>query len=103
MLWRPHDRHRNILTWTHSARLSCLSGPCPIDPADDLMARDDRHLWVGQVAIDDMQIRAADAASGGFFAGVVRKKLRLDPDIGEGRGRTRLGDLALSPVHTKPT
>ena len=29
-----------------------------------LMARDDRHLWVGQVAIDDMQIRAADAASG---------------------------------------
>ena len=40
---------------------ACADG---IDPANDLMARDDRNLRVGQFAIDDMQIGAADAAGG---------------------------------------
>src|SRR5580658_6365453 len=33
-----------------------------LDPAYDLMPRNDRQLGVGQLAVDDMQIGAADAA-----------------------------------------
>ena len=40
------------------------ASPDRIDPADDFVTRDDRHLRVGQFAIDDMQVRAADAAGG---------------------------------------
>jgi hypothetical protein len=32
-----------------------------IDPPDDFVTRDDRDLWVRQFAIDDMQIRPANA------------------------------------------
>jgi len=53
------------------------AGPNRIDPADDLMARDDRHLWVGQLAIDDMQIRAADAAGGHLHANLARPGLPI--------------------------
>jgi len=35
------------------------------------VAGDDRHLWVGQLAIDDMQIRAADAAGGHLHANLA--------------------------------
>ena len=42
------------------------AGPDRIDPADDLMAGNDRHLWVGQLPIDDMQIRTTDAAAATF-------------------------------------
>ena len=35
-----------------------------IDAADDLVARDDRHNRVWQFAIDDMQVRPADATRG---------------------------------------
>ena len=48
-----------------------------IDPADDLVARDDRHLRVGQFAIDDMQIGAADAAGGHLHANFARSGLRV--------------------------
>jgi len=33
-----------------------------IDPADDLMTWNDRHFRIGQFAVDDMQVGAADAA-----------------------------------------
>jgi hypothetical protein len=35
-----------------------------IDPADDLMARDDGHRRVRKLAVDDVQVRAADTAGG---------------------------------------
>ncbi len=35
-----------------------------IDPADDLVAGDDRHDGIGQLAVDDVQIGPADAAGG---------------------------------------
>jgi hypothetical protein len=40
-----------IDAWTHSG-----------DTADDFVAGDDRQARLGQVAIDDMQVGAADAA-----------------------------------------
>ena len=52
-------------------------GPDRIDPADDLMAGDDRHPWVGQLAIDDMQIRAADAAGGHLHSNLARPGLPI--------------------------
>ena len=63
---------------TRSPRLQPFdAGPDRIDPADDLMARDDRHLRVGQLAIDDMQIRAADAAGGHLHANLARPGLPI--------------------------
>jgi hypothetical protein len=53
------------------------AGPDRIDPANDLMARDDRHLWIGQLAIDDMQIRAADAAGGHLHSNLARPGLLI--------------------------
>jgi hypothetical protein len=41
------------------------------------MARDDRHLWVRQLAIDDMQIRAADAAGGYLDANLALARLPI--------------------------
>ena len=38
------------------------AGADRIDPANDLMARDNRNVRVGQFAVDDMQVGAADAA-----------------------------------------
>jgi hypothetical protein len=36
------------------------------DPTNNLVAGNDRQHWVRQLAIDDMQVRAADAAGGDF-------------------------------------
>ena len=38
------------------------AGADRIDPANDLMARDNRNVRVGQFAVDDMPVGAADAA-----------------------------------------
>jgi hypothetical protein len=40
------------------------ASPERVDPTNDLVTRDDRHPRVGQLAIDDMQVRTADAARG---------------------------------------
>jgi hypothetical protein len=48
-----------------------------IDPANDLVAGDDRHAWVGQLTIDDMQIRPADAAGGYFDSKFARSRLAI--------------------------
>jgi hypothetical protein len=53
------------------------TGPNRIDSADDLMARDNRQLWVRQLAIDDMQIRAADAAGGHLHSNLARPRLPI--------------------------
>ncbi len=44
------------------------SGSDNIDPADDFVTGDDRHKRVRKFAVDDMQIRAADAAGGDLDA-----------------------------------
>ena len=41
----------------------CDIGADRIDPSDDLMSRNNRQFRIGQFAIDDMEIGAADAAS----------------------------------------
>ncbi len=57
---------RNADALTHAQPLDAL--PDRIDPADDLVAWDDRHNRVGQLAIDDMQVRATDAAGGHYHS-----------------------------------
>ena len=44
------------------ARRERDAGARRLDPADDFVTRDDRQLGIGQVAVDDVQVRAADAA-----------------------------------------
>ncbi len=53
------------------------AGPDCLDPADDLVARDDRQFWVRKLAIDNMQIRAADAARGHLHADLARPGLPI--------------------------
>src|ERR1019366_5441052 len=64
---------RNADAFT-DAQLLDASPDC-IDPADDLVARNDRHLRVGQLAIDDMQVGAADAVSGHLHPDLPRPGL----------------------------
>jgi hypothetical protein len=40
------------------------AGPNRVDPPNDLVAWDDWQLRIGQLAIDDMQVRAAHTAGG---------------------------------------
>src|SRR5262249_36259633 len=54
--------------------------PTRIDFSDDFMPRNDRKLWVGQFAVDQMEIRPADPA--GF-----------DPDTNFARPRDRVRQL----------
>ena len=63
-----------------------------IDPTDDLVARNDGQLRIGQFAVDDMQVRAADAAS-----------RYLDPDLARSRmpvGRSVHSSAVLSFLST---
>ena len=53
------------------------AGSDRIDPADDLVTGDDRHLRVWKFAIDDMQIRPADAARGHLDANLPRPGLPI--------------------------
>jgi hypothetical protein len=53
---------RNADTLAHVQVLD--AGADRIDPAYDLVARDNRHYRIRQFAIDDMQVGAADAAGG---------------------------------------
>jgi hypothetical protein len=48
-----------------------------IDPANNLMARDNRNVRVGQLAVDDMQIGAADAAGAHLNPYLARPWLRI--------------------------
>jgi hypothetical protein len=66
---------RNADTLTHAPPL--YASPDHIDPADDLVARNDRHLRVRQLAIDDMQVRAADAAGGHLHSNLARPGLPI--------------------------
>ena len=50
-----------------------------LDPADDLVAGDDRQLRVRQFAVDDMQIGAADAAGLDPHADLPRARLGFGP------------------------
>ncbi len=49
-------------TPTRSPGASATPAPDRLDPADDLVTRDDRQLRIGQLAVDDVQVGAADAA-----------------------------------------
>jgi hypothetical protein len=64
---------RNADALTHAQPFD--ASPDHIDPADDLVARDDRHLRVRQFAIHDMKVRAADAAGGHFYSNLTRPRL----------------------------
>jgi hypothetical protein len=48
-----------------------------IDPADDLVPGNHRHLRVRQLAVNDVQVRAADAARQHPDADLVRRRLRI--------------------------
>ena len=65
--------------------------PRPLDGADDLVAGDERQLRLGQVAVDDVEVGAADAAG-------VHPHQHL-PRPGLGVGQLRLAQrLALSSL-----
>ena len=61
---------RNADTLPHVQVLN--AGTDRIDPANDLMAGNNRNVRVGQFAVDDMQIGAADAACGHLDANLTR-------------------------------
>ncbi|MNY37764.1 hypothetical protein D3C86_1723470 [compost metagenome] len=54
------------------------AGATHIDPADDFVPRYQRRLWVRQLAIDDMKVSTANAASG-----------HRNPHLGRSRHRNR--------------
>ena len=55
------------------------AGADRLDPADDLVPRHDRQLGVRQLAVDDMQIGAADAAGLDPQSDFARPRLGLGP------------------------
>ena len=63
----------NTHSYTHAQPL--YASPDRINSADDLMTRDDRHLWVGQFSVDDMQVRAANPASSHLHSNLIRPRL----------------------------
>jgi hypothetical protein len=50
-----------------------------LDPADDLMPRHDRQLWVRQIAVDHVQVGAADAAGLDRQPNLARPRVGLGP------------------------
>jgi hypothetical protein len=48
-----------------------------VDSANDLVTGNDRHLRIGQFAIDDMQVRAADTASRDLHPNLARSGLAI--------------------------
>jgi hypothetical protein len=46
-----------------------------INPSDDLVTGDDWHFWAWQLAIHDVQVRAADSASGHLHSNLPRPGL----------------------------
>ena len=50
-----------------------------VDAADNLMSRDNGQLGVGQFAVDDVQVGAADAASLDPHANLARSGRRVRP------------------------
>jgi hypothetical protein len=57
----------------HHQALNTLSDQ--IDPADNLMARNNWHMWMGKLAIDDMQIRPANTAGAHLDSNLPRPGL----------------------------
>jgi hypothetical protein len=66
---------RNADALTHTQPFDASSNH--VNPPDDLVAGDNRHLRGGQLAIDDMQIRATDAASGHLHSNLARSRLSI--------------------------
>ena len=66
---------RNADALTHAQPFD--GRPDHIDTADDLVAGDDRHLRIGQLAIDNMQVCAADAAGGNLDSNLTRPRLPI--------------------------
>jgi hypothetical protein len=50
-----------------------------VDAADDLVTGDDRQFGIGQVAVDDMKVRAAHAAGANFDADFAIRGLGVRP------------------------
>jgi hypothetical protein len=69
----PEPRDAHAFSHVHSLDAS----PDRVDPADNFMARNDGHRRVRQLAVDDVQIRAADAARGYLDAHLARSGLSL--------------------------
>jgi hypothetical protein len=66
---------RNADALTNAQSLN--SCPNRVDPAYDLMTRNDRHLRVRQLAIHHMQVRTADSASGHLDSNLPRPGSRI--------------------------
>lgn len=75
---------------THAQTLD--GGPNRVDPADDLTPRDDRHLRVRQLTIDDMQVRPrrCPPLSLGLAGGPLIGRAHLEPDC-----KTRAANLVV--------
>jgi hypothetical protein len=86
---------RNADALTHAQ--PCDARPDHIDATDDFVAWDDRHLRIGQFAIHNMQVRAADAAGGNLDSNLARPRLPIS-EIGEFQKIPNLLSLAPSPA-----
>ncbi len=51
--------------------------PEQVDSTDDLVVGNDRHLRIGQLAVDDMQVGAANTESGHLDANLARTRISL--------------------------
>jgi hypothetical protein len=59
--------------------------PKQVNPANNFVPWNDWHFWVRQLAIHDMQIRAAHTAGSHLHANFARSRLRIG-DFGPFKG-----------------
>jgi hypothetical protein len=66
-----------VIASRHSRTLIQNAGAERIDPADNLVARDDRHNGIGQFAIDDVQIGTTDTAGQDLDSNLARSWITI--------------------------
>ncbi len=79
---KPRDAH------SLAERQPFHTGAKCIDPPDDFVARNDRHMRVWQLAVHDVQIRAAHTASAHLHANLARPRLPVR-QFGPGQRRSK--------------
>jgi trans-2-enoyl-CoA reductase len=66
---------RNADAFTDAQSLDARSER--IDAANDLVTGNDWNMWIGKLTIDDVQVRAANAASRDLYSNLARSGLAI--------------------------